>query len=319
MNETQRAILQQVAEGRLSPEEAAVLLDQADEAERERGSEHDEPTEEPSAGTGERPGDRTTSTTAADAGVKRVRVVGNFRSARIVADPTVREAIAEGPHIARREGDLLIVESAFDDADMPGFVFNRGFRNWRLTIPPDFAGRPGRPPGPPSPPRPPRPPRAGAEWTGGEPWERRSWSQSELTVRMRPDLPLEVELSAGALRVDGLTGPLRLEVRAGSARIEHVRGPIEAMVAAGSLRIDALLTEGASRIRCDAGSIRLHLERGSSVLVRARPELSRLTLPSHGVVGGFSPGEREEVKIGDGTATLDIDATMSKISVTADR
>jgi hypothetical protein len=37
------------------------------------------------------------------------------------------------------------------------------------------------------------------------------------------------------------------------------------------------------------------------------------------VVGGFSPGEREEVKIGDGKATLDIDATMSKISVTADR
>jgi hypothetical protein len=136
---------------------------------------------------------------------------------------------------------------------------------------------------------------------------------------MRPDLPLEVELSAGALRVDGLTGPLRLEVRAGSARIEHVRGPIEAMVAAGSLRIEALLTEGASHIRCDAGSIRLHLERGSSVLVRARPELSKLTLPSHGVVGGFSPGEREEVKIGDGKATLDIDATMSKISVTADR
>lgn len=135
---------------------------------------------------------------------------------------------------------------------------------------------------------------------------------------MRPDLPLEVELSAGTLRADGLTGPLRFDVRAGSARIEHVRGPIEAMVAAGSIRIEALLTEGASRIRCDAGSVRLHLEKGSSVLVRARPELSKLTLPGHGVVGGFSPGEREEVKIGDGTATLDIDANMSKITVTAD-
>ncbi len=315
MNEAQRAILQQVAEGRLSPEEAAVLLDQADEAERERGSEHGEPTEEPSAGTGEGPGDRTTSATAADAGVKRVRVVGNFRSARIVADPTVREAIAEGPHIARREGDLLIVESAFDDADMPGFVFNRGFRNWRLTIPPDFAGRPGRPPGPP---RPPRPPRAGAEWTGGEPWERRSWSQSELTVRMRPDLPLEVELAAGTLRADGLTGPLRFDVHAGSARINDARGQIEAMVAAGSIRIDALLTQGASRIRCDAGSVRVNLQRGSSVLVRARPELSKLSLLGRDVVGTWT-GDREEVKIGDGTATLDIDANMSKVTVTADR
>jgi hypothetical protein len=135
---------------------------------------------------------------------------------------------------------------------------------------------------------------------------------------MRPDLPLEVELSAGSLRADGLTGPLHFDVRAGSARIEHVRGPIEAMVAAGSLRVEALLTEGASRIRCDAGSVRVHLERGSSVLVRARPELSKLVLPGHDVVGGFSPAERDEVKIGDGTATLDIDANMSKVTVTAD-
>ena len=313
MNEVQRAILQAVAEGRLSPEEAASLLDQAEKAEQGQGSEHDQPSEEPGAATGERPRDHTPPPAGTDAGVKRVRVVGNFRSARIVGDPTVREAVAEGPHIARREGDLLIVESAFDESDMPGFVFNRGLRNWRLTIPPDFGGRSHRPP------RPPRPPRAGAEWTSGEPWERRSWSQSELTVRMRPDLPLEVELSAGTLRADGLTGPLRFDVRAGSARIEHVRGPIEAMVAAGSIRIEALLTEGASRIRCDAGSVRLHLEKGSSVLVRARPELSKLTLPGHGVVGGFSPGDREEVKIGDGTATLDIDANMSKITVTADR
>src|SRR6266540_1822773 len=147
MNEVQRAILQEVAEGRLSPEEAAVLLDQAEKAEQEQGSEHDEPSEETGAATGERPRDHTTPPPAGtDTGIKRVRVVGNFRSARIVADPTVREAIAEGPHIARREGDLLIVESAFDEADMPGFVFNRGMRNWRLTIPPDFAGgRPGRP------------------------------------------------------------------------------------------------------------------------------------------------------------------------------
>ena len=315
MNETQRAILQEVAEGRLTPEEAAVLLDRAENAEQEQGSEHDESSGEPAAASGERPRDRSTPPPAGiDTGIKRVRVVGNFRSARVVADPTVREAIAEGPHVARREGDLLVIESAFDEGDMTGFVFNQGFRNWRLTIPPDFVARGSRSP---RPPRRPRPPRAG-EWPGGEPWERRSWSQNELTVRMRPDLPLEVELSAGTLRADGLTGPLRFDVRAGSARIDHARGPIEAMVAAGSIRIEALLTEGASRIRCDAGSVRLHLEKGSDVLVRARPELSKLTLPDHGVVSGFGPGEREEIKIGNGTATLDIDANVSKITVTAD-
>jgi hypothetical protein len=316
MNDVQRAILQEVAEGRLTPEDAAVLLDQAENAEQEQGSEHDGSSGEPAAASGERPRDRSTPPPAGtDTGIERVRVVGNFRSARVVADPTVREAIAEGPHVARREGDLLVIESALVEGDMPGFVFNQGLRNWRLSIPPDFMGRGPRPA---RPPRGSRPSRAGAEWAGGEPWERRSWSQNELTVRMRPDLPLEVELSAGTLRADGLTGPLRFDVRAGSARIERARGPIEAMVAAGSIRIEALLTQGASRIRCDAGSVRLHLEKGSDVLVRARPELSKLTMPGLGVVSGFSPGEREELKIGNGTATLDIDANMSKITVTAD-
>src|SRR5262245_18254226 len=123
MNEVQRAILQEVAAGRLSPEEAAALLDQAERAEQEQVSESGEPSDEPATATGERPGEYAPPPAGSDAGIKRVRVVGNFRSARVVADPTVSEAIAEGPHIARREGDLLILESAFDDSDMPGFVF----------------------------------------------------------------------------------------------------------------------------------------------------------------------------------------------------
>jgi hypothetical protein len=320
MNEVQRAILQAVAEGRLSPEEAAAMLDQA-EREGDQGSGRDEPAGEPGAEPGGRARDRTA--TDAEPGVRRVRVVGSFRSARIVGDPTVREAIADGPHLARREDDLLIIEGAFDDAEGPGFVFNRGGRNFRLTIPPDIVGgrggRPRRPARPARPPRPPRPPRgADPSWTTEEAWDRHSWSQSELTVRMRPDLPLEVELAAGTLRADGLTGPLRFDVRAGSARINDARGTIEAMVAAGSIRIDALLTEGASRVRCDAGSVRVNLQRGSNVLVRARPELSKLSLLGRDVVSTWT-GDREEVKIGDGTATLDIDANMSKITVTAER
>ncbi len=309
MNEVQRAILQEVAEGRLSPEEAAALLDQAEQAEQEKGSGQGEPTEGEGAAAGERPTDHPSPTPpGTDGAVQRVRVVGSFRSARIVGDPTVREAVAEGPHVARREGDLLIVESALHEPDLPGFVFNRGRWNWNwhLGFPREPMGHAG--------PRGPEPGRRRAR----ESWER-SWGRGELTVRMRPDLPLEVELTAGELRADGVTGPLRFEVRAGSARIEHARGPVEANLAAGSLRLGALLTEGASRIRCDAGSVRVHLERGSSVLVRARAELSKLVLPDgRGVVGTWSPEGREEVKVGGGAATLDVDASMSSVAVTAD-
>jgi hypothetical protein len=325
MNEHQRAILQQVAEGRLSPEEAAVLLDQAGRDERSEGTERGDETgqtgqtgQEEGAGGGATPGGQSSPPGAeAEGAIRRVRVVGSFRSARIIGDPTVREAVADGPHVARREGDLLIIEGSLDE-ELPGFFFNPGRWSWRMTVPPDASARgPGRPPRPPRPPRAPRPPWPGRWWASEEAWQR-PWDLSELTVRMRPDLPLEVELSAGTLHTLGVTGPLRFDVRAGSARIEGAHGPLDATVAAGSIRADAMLTAGASRIRCDAGSVRIHLERGSSVLVRAWTELSRLSLPDRGVVGTWSGGEREEVRIGDGAATLDIDANMSSVGVTAD-
>jgi hypothetical protein len=314
MNERQRAILQQVSEGRLSPEEAAVLLDEA-AREQEDGSEPsewgDEAGQEEGADGGAAPGGQSSPPAEQAQGtIRRVRVVGTFRSARIIGDPTVREAVADGPHMARREGDLLVIESVIEDLDLPGFVFNRGWWGWRPTVPPD----PGRA-RPPRSPRPPRMPRPG-RWTGEETWQR-PWHQSQLTVRMRPDLALDVELSAGTVRVDGVTGPMRLELRAGSIRVEGARGPLDASVAAGSLRLDAMLRTGESRVRCDASSVRINLERGSSVLVRARAEMSKLSMPRRGGVGTWM-GEREEVKIGDGAATLDIEANMSNVGVTAE-
>jgi len=316
MNEGQRAILRQVAEGRLSPEEAVVLLEQAEQDEQDERPGQSEPSErgdetgqEAGADGGAAPGGQSPPPADGTEGtVRRVRVEGSFRSARIIGDPTVREAVADGVHVARREGDLLIFESALDESGLPGFMFNRGRWSWRMTVPPDVAARA----------HPRHPPWAGRWRAGEEAWQR-PWSQSQLTVRMRPDLPLEVELSAGTLRTHGVTGPLHFDVRAGSARIEGAHGPLDATVAAGSIRVDALLRAGESRIRCDAGSVRVHLEHGSSVLVRARAELSHLSLPDRGVVRTWSGGEREEVKIGDGAATLDIDANMSSIGVTADR
>src|SRR6266536_2076733 len=91
-------------------------------------------------------------------------------------------------------------------------LLDRGRWNRRMSSPEDFAGGGHSR-------RPPRGPRPGRWWAGEETWEREPWGRGELTVRMRPDLPLEVDLSAGQLRTDGMTGPLRFDVRAGSARI----------------------------------------------------------------------------------------------------
>jgi len=258
MDEKQRAILNEVAEGRLSPEEAADLLQEAEEADL--------------AGQQPRP-----------PGVRRVRVVGTLQAARIVGDATVREAVAEGPHVAYRDGDVVVIEGRREGPAGLGFMF----------------GPEGPPAGP-----------LGLAKRAGQ-----------LTVRMHPDLELEVLLEAGTLLVEGVAGPLRAKVEAGSARIERFRGPLDLAVEAGSVQASGVLDHGASRIRCEAGSVRVHLERGSSVRVAARAELGRIALPA-GEAGGdqWVAGQAtREVTVGTGNATLDVETELGNVTVSADQ
>jgi hypothetical protein len=257
MDEKQRAILGEVAEGRLSPEEAAVLLQEVDEAEQ-----------------AERPAERP-------AGVRRVRVVGALQLTRVVGDPTVREAVAEGPHAAQREGDTLVIRG---EADAGGAGFTFGPRSWGLNLASLVATRPAR-----------------------------------LTVRMHPELALEAELGAGALSVDGVSGPLRVEVEAGSARIERFRGPLDLAVEAGAVQASGVLDQGASRIRCESGSVRVHLEQGSSVRIRAAAELGRVALPGGSGAGAWTAGGgTREAVVGAGAASLDVRTELGSVAVTAD-
>jgi hypothetical protein len=262
VNERQRQILTDVAEGRLRPEEAATLLDEVTG-----------PTEE-------RP--------ASGPGLRRVRLLGTFRLATVVGDPAVREAVADGPHSARREGDTLVLRSDLDEDEWPGFSFGRVHRPWW-------------------------------SWTGAEPGWTARWPRP-LAVRMHPDLPLDVELTAGTLRFERLSGPLRVEVSAGSARLDDVRGPLDVSLSAGSVRVAGVLDRGASRIRCEAGSVHVHLEPGSSVRVRGRAELGRVTLPGERDATSWMIGAgSREVTVGAGAATLDVEAAMGSVVVSADQ
>jgi len=321
MNERQRAILQEVADGKIAPEEAVRLLD---EAEQPHGGEPDGPEEQPSVET---------------AGIQRVRLVGAFRPARVIGDPDVAEAVVEGPHLAEREGDVLVVHGdEVPGVGVHGFAFSRGDRPW-------YASRPGRsrrqgrhePSGHwhhgqweahwgPGPWGPPGAPHAGPG--GGPPGWAGRWALldafrrfgDELTVRMRPDLALDASVTAGSLKVAGVTGPLRVAVAGGSAKIDRFGGPLDLSVEAGSVKGSGLLVAGSSHIHCQAGSVRIHLERGSSVKVRASAELGNVVLPGdpdgeHWLAGG---GARE-VTVGDGAGLLEIEAHMGNVVVSAER
>src|SRR6202521_5646448 len=106
MKDIQREILSQVAAGTLSAEEGAARLEALET--------------EPSVPSTSRP----SSTSDAGTGVKQVRVVARLGNTEIIGDPSVSYAVAEGPHKARQEGDMMIIEQSPLDGEA-SFVFSR--------------------------------------------------------------------------------------------------------------------------------------------------------------------------------------------------
>src|SRR5229473_1666364 len=188
-----REILSRVAAGTISPEEAASQLDAVDK---------DQEDTEP--------------------GIRCVRVIKRLGSAEVIGDPNVRDAVAEGQHRARIEGDAMIIEG--EVVNEPGTFITR---SW-LGFPEHSSG-------------------------------------DRLVVRVNPALALD------------------LQVQAGSATIDGFRKPLDLTVQGGSIRANGRLDDGESRIGCDAGSVTLYLERGSSVRIKAQAHMGKVVLP--GVAG----------------------------------
>jgi hypothetical protein len=235
-----REILSRVAAGTISPEEAAAQLDGL--------------------------GDETLTGT-----IKRIRIGRQFGSVDIVGDAAVREAVAEGTHRARIDGDVMVIEAEPDEGPGGGFAFGLALA--------------------------------------------RRLGTDRLHVRMNPQLGLELEVQAGSCRVRGVTGPIKAEVQAGSATIDGFQSPLTLSVQAGSVRANGCLRDGSSTITCEAGSVQLHLEHGSSVRISADSALGKVTLP--GVDAAKGRASREAV-VGDGRASLRIDTSMGSVHVSAD-
>jgi hypothetical protein len=266
-DDPRRAVLSAVADGTLSPQEAAErlhLIAHPDEEVRP------EPPAGPPPAGGE--------------AVVRVRVEASGRKVEIIGDPSVREAVAEGRHEAWREGDTLVIEGEWNhdrhQRDFgSGVNFGSGF---------SFSGR-------------------SAVMIG---------RQLALVVRMNPDLELEARVEAGALTTTGVHGPIRAHVAAGSARLDGFSGPLDVDVAAGGFKGRGKLDRGESRIRCDAGSVKLDLQRGSSVHITGEAHLGKVDL-----LGRQSSGllnDATSATVGDGAATLDIECNLGSVKVTAE-
>ena len=229
-----------------------------------------------------------------DPAIIGIKVIGTFKTIQIQGDPTVTGAVAEGDHRVRTENGRLIFEEDLDN-DQPGYVLF-GPRSRRFRFSGKINGRTiqvGE--GPDVPP--------------------------VLAIKMNPSLPLEIEMTAGTVKVGGVDGPIEAAITAGSGRFEDVKAPISASVDAGSLHVRGVFDRGNSSIRCTAGKVKVELEPGSDVRLRAKATLGRVSLPGGQPEGSARDwtaigGINHEMVIGDGSGTLDIEATTGSVSVT---
>lgn len=225
------------------------------------------------------PAPAPTVTPAGTPDARRIKVVSQFGSAEIVGDPSVAYVVAEGPHRARQEGDTMVIDHLpLDESDH--FAFSRGER--RVVI-------------------------------NGTDFHRRN-----LSVRMNPQLALLASVQAGSVRIEGVQGPIDGEVQAGNCHISGFRGPLNFVIQAGSLSASGRLDGGASKVRCEMGSVKVHLEKGSSVRVTARTTLGKVRIDSEGTDQVILGQTGKDVTVGAGSGSLDIECTMGNVRVSAD-
>jgi hypothetical protein len=210
---------------------------------------------------------------------RRIKVVSQVGSTEIVGDPSVAYVVADGPHTARQEGDTMVISHApFDEID--NFTFGRGER--RIVV-------------------------------NGSDFHRR-----RLTVRMNPKLALIANVQAGSVRIEGVHGPIEGEVQAGNCQVAGFRGPLNFVIQMGNLSASGRLDSGESRVRCEMGSVKIHLEQGSSVRVTARTTLGKVTCEGQ-ATDRVSVGQTgKDVTFGSGAGSLDIDCTAGNVRVSAD-
>jgi hypothetical protein len=214
-----------------------------------------------------------------DPDTHRIKVVSQIGSTEIVGDPSVAYAVADGPHTARQEGDTMVISHApFEESDH--FTFGRVGR--RAVV-------------------------------NGVDFHRR-----KVTVRMNPKLALFASVQAGSVRIEGVQGPIEGEVQAGNCQISGFRGPLDFVIQMGNLSASGQLDSGASKVHCEMGSVKIHLEKGSSVRVTARTTLGKVTIEGASTDEMNLGQTGKDVTIGSGAGSLDVECTMGTVRVSAD-
>jgi hypothetical protein len=292
-----KAILEELAAGRIDAAEAARRIDalkasqSTSETPREptneelAGSEADaDPwaaaTDRPQTGYGSDASQPKMSTEEPEpakpvsvGGVERISVRAVGRRVRILGETSVATLSADGPHVLRRNGSVLEVSSDGElGASIDGFSI---LRNAPRSLD-DF---------------------------------RALGLGKELFLRVNPNVIVDVEVTAGSLNTERVPHLGKVRVTAGAAKLLDVAEINDALVQAGQATIKGSIKTGRNRVRAESGTLSVSLDDESNVTVTGEAQLGKISWS-----GGHS-GAGDEVVMGTGSAKLDIEVVMGHAQV----
>lgn len=257
-----RDLLARVAAGEVTPAEAAHLLDES------------ESVAAPITDTATAPQPAATSLTSL-----AIRTDG--AEVTVVADPSVAEAVAEGPHTFVREGNTLRLTTGRSE-DPHGFWVDSSMPRWLAWLPQAVQ------------------------------------EKIRVVVRVNPNLPVTIDGMASAVAVTGSRSPLVVRLKASQLTVSDHESTVDLKMSMGQIDADLLLTEGDSTIISDVGAAHVWLRRGSDLRLTCSADMGSVDiagLPRANTPLHRGMQMRDEVVLGDGRGSLVVSARMGEVAV----
>lgn len=257
-------ILDDLAAGRIDAQEASKRIEAAKKA--AAGSTDSRATDDSQA-TSAKGGPKA-------GGLSRISVTAVGRRVRIEGDPSVSTLTIDGPHVLRRIGTVMEVNSTGE--------IGPNFQGFSLI----------------------RPPRSLDDL-------RDISLGKELVVKVNPKLIVDAEVTTGGLRTVGVPRLGRIRVTAGGSNLEDVEEIEDLLSQAGGISVEGPISLGRSRLKVESGTLNVHLTKGANVTIRGDARLGRISWPDGNdkvdeyIVGNGSA--RLDVAVVMGMATIKAD------------
>lgn len=261
-------ILDDLAAGRIDAAEANRRIEELNS--HSEADEHAQPQDAVDDESDPSPG-ASQSARGKPGGLERVSITAVGRRVRVEADSSVATLTVEGNHVLRRTGTTMEVSSTGD--------FGPSFQGFSLI----------------------RPPRNLDDL-------RDIGLGKELVVRVNPKLIVDVELTTGGLKTEGVKKLGRVRVTAGGSALIGVTEVEDLLSQAGGVSVEGPISSGRSKLRVESGSLSVHLTRGANVTIRGEARLGRISWP------GDSENVDEYI-VGNGSAKLEVNVVMGMASI----